>query len=282
MARRSQWVLVMETWNLTIRAVLFDLDGTLLPLDFDRFLPRYVARLAAWYGRELGIDVVGSSMAAAEAMTNNDGARTNAEVCWSVLEAATGRPRAEIERVYEAFVAREGAALGADVAADPVAPAVVEACRRAGRRVALATNPIFPRVMVDARARWTGLDTAAFDLVTCSARARFCKPNPAYYREVAARLGVNPSECLMVGNDVAMDLEPAAHAGMRTFLVDNAFVVRGERGFVPDHVGPLAGVPALLETYQNETVPGEPSSTRTVGQKGVPSVTFEIAGSVGV
>jgi putative hydrolase of the HAD superfamily len=45
------------------------------------------------------------------------------------------------------------------------------------------------------------------------------KPHPDIYRRAAERLGVPPSECMSVGDRPAVDLEPAAEAGMQTFLV---------------------------------------------------------------
>jgi FMN phosphatase YigB (HAD superfamily) len=113
-------------------------------------------------------------------------------------------------------------------------------------RVALATNPVFPRAMIDVRACWAGLDLGRFALVTSADEMRWCKPRPEYYREIAARLDVDPRACLMVGNDVAMDLAPAARAGMRTCALRNAYLVPGGDGFVPDHACALAEVPALL------------------------------------
>ncbi len=139
-----------------IRAVLFDLDGTLLPLDFDRFLARYLKRLGAWFRDAAGLEIVAPSMAAVPRMLENDGRRSNADVFWSAAAPQLGADRATLERLYGDFVLHEGAHLGEGVTPDPSARAVVEACRAAGRRVALATNPVFPRCMIGERARWAG------------------------------------------------------------------------------------------------------------------------------
>jgi FMN phosphatase YigB (HAD superfamily) len=48
------------------------------------------------------------------------------------------------------------------------------------------------------------------------------KPNSAYYREIATRIGCAPSECVMVGNEVEMDILPARRVGMKTFWVTDA------------------------------------------------------------
>lgn len=120
----------------------------------------------------------------------------------------------------------------------------MDGCRARGLRVALATNSVFPRIAIEERMRWGALDPARFDFVATFEGMRACKPSSRYYREVAATLGVEPTECLMVGNDLEMDIAPAKKAGMATFLVDNAFVIKNA-DVSPDHTGPLRDVPQI-------------------------------------
>jgi FMN phosphatase YigB (HAD superfamily) len=42
------------------------------------------------------------------------------------------------------------------------------------------------------------------------------KPDPAFFRTAAERLGAAPAECIMVGNDPVKDIAGARAAGMRT------------------------------------------------------------------
>ncbi len=229
-----------------LQAVLFDLDGTLLPLDFDEFLPRYLGRLRSWYLAAIGVDVTKPTLACAARIVQNDGRRSNAEVFWTALAAQLACDRVRLEQLYAEFIAHDGRLLADDLVPDRAARPVVEACRRMGLAIALATNPIFPRVMIDERLAWGNLAPDRFDLVTCSDRMRYCKPNVEYYRQVADELGVAPEACLMVGNDVEMDLVPAHRIGMRTCLVQNELVIPGDGQFTPDHVSTLADIPALV------------------------------------
>jgi FMN phosphatase YigB (HAD superfamily) len=48
------------------------------------------------------------------------------------------------------------------------------------------------------------------------------KPNPAYYREIAAMIDRAPEDCIMVGNEVQNDILPMKRAGMKTFCVTDA------------------------------------------------------------
>jgi FMN phosphatase YigB (HAD superfamily) len=238
--------LPMNTPAPCFDAVLLDLDGTLLPLDFDQFLPRYLTRLGRFYLDVLGVDIVPLTMQSLPRVLASDGRATNADLVWPFLAEKLGVDRGTLERTYAELIARDGEWLGQGITPDPAAATIVEICREHGIKVAMATNPIFPRVMIDERARWAGLDTRRFDLVTCLDRMRSCKPSRSYYREVAHALGVDPAACLMVGNDLTLDLEPAAAIGMRTYFVDGPHALRGESSYRPDHTGTLAGVLDLL------------------------------------
>jgi HAD superfamily hydrolase (TIGR01549 family) len=115
----------------------------------------------------------------------------------------------------------------------------VVAARNLGLRVAVATNPIFPRIAVDHRIAWAGLDGIDFDLVTTYEHMRACKPQADYFVQVADELDVDPAECLMVGDDPRLDM-PAADVGMRTFYVGS-----GNR-VAADYRGTLTDLAALL------------------------------------
>lgn len=87
----------------------------------------------------------------------------------------------------------------------------------------LATNPIFPAIATESRIRWAGLAPENFELYTTYENSRFCKPNPDYYRDILARCGLQPSECIMVGNDVGDDMV-AKELGMQVFLLTDCLI----------------------------------------------------------
>ena len=61
------------------QAILFDLDGTLLPHNIDEFLPRYLGLIARRMAARLpGVNLPAAIMASSEVMLRNDGSRTNA------------------------------------------------------------------------------------------------------------------------------------------------------------------------------------------------------------
>lgn len=212
-----------------IHTILFDLDGTLLPMDQDAFVRLYIGLLCKALAPH-GYDPKQLSdglMQGIAAMYKNDGSRTNEEAFWQAFTAVVGEHvRADLP-LFDAFYRTEFEGAKAACGFNPRAKETVAALKAMGFRVALATNPLFPAVATHSRIRWAGLDPEDFELVTTYEDSTFCKPNPAYYLEVAARLGVSPAECLMVGNDAHEDTA-AQHAGMQVFLLTDCLLNRKE------------------------------------------------------
>lgn len=232
-----------------IQAILFDLDGTLLMHDFDQFVPKYLSLVAGRISDRLpGYDLPSLIMQSTMIMLQNDGSRTNAELFWSDFGPRFKKQREEVEAIFMDFYRIDFPSLGADFEPAPEAAALVEACNKRGLRLALATNPIFPRIAIEERLRWAGIDPGFFHLVTSYEWMRFSKPNPGYFSQIAGKLSVEPADCLMVGNDVGQDLVPAAAVGMRTCLIDNEFKIlsSGPGGFTPDYTCRLKDILELV------------------------------------
>ena len=212
---------------MPITTVLFDLDGTLLPMDQETFVKAYLGALAQTLA-PLGYDpkkLVEGIWAGTGAMVKNDGSRSNEEAFWDCFAGLFGADVRKDEPHFEAFYRNEFQTAQTSCGFHPKAAETVRALKGMGFRVALATNPIFPAVATESRIRWAGMEPEDFELVTTYENSRHCKPNPAYYQDVADRLGVSPEECLMVGNDADEDLV-AATLGMKVFLMPEFLITR--------------------------------------------------------
>ncbi|QIA26729.1 HAD family hydrolase [Thermaerobacter sp. PB12/4term] len=242
---------VLEGPGGPIEAVLFDLDGTLLELDMDRFLPVYLQRLAAWVADLFDPeDFLRQLVRATTAvMQNRDRSQRNQDLLWEVLWAGLdparhpgARPERRDEALarFEQFYREQFPQLQFMARRRPEAAAVVEAARARGWKVVLATSPIFPMVAIAERLRWAGLSADRFDLVTVLENMHSCKPQPDYYLEVARRIGVEPGRCLMVGNDLRDDIAPARVAGMAVYVVEGLVLHEGEPGAAGAPRGTLA------------------------------------------
>lgn len=207
------------------KAILFDLDGTLLPMDQDVFVKAYFGGLAqrlAPYGYEAKALIKGIR-AGTEAMVRNDGSRSNEARFWECFCGIFGEKAMADEPVFEDFYRNEFQKIQGVCGFDPRAGQTIAALKEQGYRLILATNPIFPAIATQSRARWAGLNLADFELVTTYDNSSFCKPNPDYYRQILEKQGLAPEECLMVGNDATEDLA-AAKLGMKVFLLTDCLI----------------------------------------------------------
>ena len=211
---------------MSIKAVLFDLDGTLLPMDMDEFTEGYfkvLAGKAAPFGYEPKklVDAIWHGTAA---MVKNDGSRSNEEAFWEDFGRTFGEEKAKEDRhVFEEFYANDFICAKDFCGFNPLAAESVKRIKAKGLRVALATNPIFPLIATQSRIRWAGLEPEDFELYTTYENIGYSKPNPDYYREVVRRMGLLPEDCLMVGNDVSEDMV-AQKLGMSVFLITDCMI----------------------------------------------------------
>lgn len=208
-----------------LKTVLFDLDGTLLPMDQEHFTKAYFKLLAARLaplGYEPG-KLVESIWAGTTAMVKNDGSRTNEEAFWETFAAIYGERVKQDRAVIDDFYSHEFNQARAACGFNPAAAETVKRLKAAGKEVVLATNPIFPQTATQNRIRWAGLEPEDFRLFTTYENACYCKPNPDYYREILKKIGRRPEECLMVGNDATED-GAAEQAGISVFLLTDCLI----------------------------------------------------------
>lgn len=223
-----------------MRGILFDMDGTLLDIDLGAFLRRYFGALGtAAAGGFPGLDIMPAIMASTNAMMDQHPGRTNRDVFYEDFLARTGVDLGEHWPVFETFYREVFPTLRDGEGPRAGARAAVEAALDLGFSVAIATNPIFPQVAQRTRLSWAGLDDLDLPIVTSYEDLHACKPDPAYFMETAALMGVDPRECVMVGDDRSLDLA-AADVGMRTYYVGP------DRNAHADWRGDLMGFAALL------------------------------------
>ena len=210
---------------MSISTILFDLDGTLLPMDQDTFAKAYIKGLtfAAEPAGYSPMILSTAIMAGTAAMVKNNGERTNEEAFWDTLEKTYGESVRNDIHLFDEFYATDFQKINDVCGFAPKASELIKYIKEKGYRVALATNPLFPAVATESRIRWAGLHPEDFETYTTYETSRYCKPNLDYYREVLDRLHVSPEECLMVGNDVAEDMI-AEQLGMKVFLLTDCLI----------------------------------------------------------
>jgi len=214
-----------ERRHLLLAGVLFDLDGTLLDLDLDAFFREYFAALGPVVAEALdhsldaraGLEAV---LQGTQAMYLPHPGITNRDIFNERFRELTGAnlDLDEYATIFERFYLDVFPTLRGTIGPHAGAREVVERALDLGVKVAIATNPIFPREAIEERMRWAHVFDLPVDVVTSYEIMHAAKPHPAYYLETAEMLGVSPVDALMVGDDRVLDM-PAADVGMRTYYV---------------------------------------------------------------
>lgn len=210
---------------MSIKAILFDLDGTLVPMDQDVFVQDYFKRISKYlvphgYEPKQLTDIIWKGTAA---MIKNNSGKSNEDIFWDTAASVYGDKIIADKQLFDEFYEQEFDKIKAVCGLNPKARDTVYALKQQGYRVALATNPVFPKRATQWRITWANLQPQDFEFYTTYENINSCKPNLKYYKEVALRLGIDTGECLMVGNDVDDDMV-AQNVGMKTFLLTDCLI----------------------------------------------------------
>ena len=212
---------------MKIKAIFFDLDGTLLPMDQDTFAKGYFKSIALkmanhGYDPELLIKTIIKGTAQ---MVKNDGSRTNEDCFWECFNKVFGERSDEQIRAFDEYYAENFDTNVQFCKTNPKASQTIKALQDRSYRLILATNPLFPPEATRKRIRWAGLTPEDFELFTAYDNSSFCKPNLKYYSEILEKTKLLPEECLMVGNDISEDMI-AGQLGMKVFLITECLINR--------------------------------------------------------
>lgn len=217
----------------------------------DEFVKFYMPLLAKSYmGAGVSLDpkkFIGAVWAGYEAMVKNDGSRTNREAFWSYMEPELQISTEESENIALKFYENEFNQAICTTKPTPVSNQIVKKAKSRGLETYLATNPVFPRCATMNRIRWAGLDAEDFKVITTYETCTYCKPNPEYFRGILEEFSLDPSECLMVGNDVEEDLAIRV-LGVKTYLVTDTMENKKDLPVKSDYIGTLEELLKFIET----------------------------------
>ena len=202
-----------------LNTILFDLDGTLLPMEQDAFIKAYVTQLCRRY-MPCGFtkeQIIEAIWAGTLAMVKNDGSCHNEERFWASFADKLGDVSAVQDSISD-FYTQEFNEVQKITKPTALSRSIVDTLQTKGYELVLATNPLFPPVGVETRLSWIDLSPADFSLVTTYDNSTFCKPQIPYYEEILGKIGKAPEECRMVGNNPAEDM-CAAKLGLDVYLV---------------------------------------------------------------
>ncbi len=235
-----------------IKNVLFDLDGTLLPLDQDEFAKEYFRFLGEHVAQYVEPKkFIMQLLKSTEAMVKNqDGTKSNQEIFFADFLPKIGIPEEILLPVLDAFYEHHFGKIRKVVRPSNAARQAVQTAISHGCDIVVATNPIFPANAVRQRIEWAGLGDINFKLVTSFEISHYCKPYPEYYLEIMDLIGCLPENCLMIGNDVEEDLI-AGTVGMKTYLVTDCLINTKGLDINADYSGSLENMAQSLPAIIN-------------------------------
>jgi len=196
------WLCEQEDMTQPVRALIFDMDGLLV--NSEPLAARAMADFLAAFGHQPRPEVA----------TRLLGRRLPEAI--AIVREAYGLA-ASVDELTRVYGAMRLAALRGSVQPMPGARDIIALGRQLGLRLALATSGT--REHVDVSLGETGL-AAQFDAEVTGDEVQRGKPAPDLFLLAAQRLGVPPSNCVVL-EDAPLGVEAAKAAGMRVIAVPN-------------------------------------------------------------
>lgn len=218
---------------LMYKNYLFDLDGTLLPMDMEKFVKLYFSSLCKRCTPVIKIEpdaLIKAMWAGTDAMTKNDNSRTNREVFWETAGKVSGADLEKFDDLFTDYYENEFIVPKDATSFTHYAKKSIDFIKKNGGRLIAATNPIFPFVATKRRLEWAGVSPDDFELVTTYENFGCCKPNLKYFEEICKKQDIKPEDSIMIGNDVDEDL-CSAKLGFDTYLITDTIVNRDNKDY---------------------------------------------------
>ena len=266
-ARAEDVAIMPDVDPAKIRAVFFDLDGTLLPMDLDEFLKNYFAAIGA-YVAEKGLDVQAFSVGFSQGtkvMGHHGPEQTNCEAFWEEFFKHVDKDSADWEGVLDDFYGSVFPTVGAQVSANPASARAVNVLVEKGYPVVLATMPYFPLIAVLTRLNWADVDENAFARITHFENSCAAKPSTYYYAENLAACGLRGEDVLMVGNNTVEDLS-FSELGAHVFLTTDWLLNPNGMNVADVPHGTMAEFAAWAETLPPCVSPAQGIATGRISQ----------------
>lgn len=220
-----------------INTILFDLDGTLLPMDVDVFTNSYMHEVEKHFAKDTDPKrLIKYIWHSTKAMVENTGLKTNETVFRKNFHDISENNLLGINDKFEEFYDTKFSKLKSSTYKDENMIKSVYKLKEMGYDVVVATNPLFPEKAIHQRVEWAGFNISDFIYISSFEKNHYCKPQIEYYKEILSTIDKTPSECMMVGNDMKEDLV-AGNLGLKTWLVTNCLIEDKEKSFKPDYRG---------------------------------------------
>lgn len=233
-----------------IKAIFFDLDGTLLPLNEEKFIEMYFGLLAnkvshLGYNKE---DLYKVIWTGTKAMFENDGSVTNEEAFWKVFVSFYGKEKLKDKSYFDDFYINEFKRTIEVCENNSLAREIVGFCNKNVEHTILSTNPIFPLNGTLTRMSFVDLKKEDFDFITAYENFSYSKPNPKYFNELLKMFNLKGEEVILFGNNTLEDGECSLACGIKCYLVDG-YIINNPKA---THKFPIIKMEDVIPTIKKE------------------------------
>lgn len=233
-----------------LKAVFFDLDGTLLPLNEDDFLKIYF-HLMSTKMKDFGFEpnkLIETIWNGTKCMYKNDGNKSNEAVFWNYFKSIYGEEVLSKKNEFDKFYTNEFKKIKTVCKENIEAKKIVNFVNSNNLLCVLSTNPIFPKVGTLTRMGFISLEESDFDFITVYENFNYTKPNPRYFKALLEKFNLKPEEVVLFGNNELEDAWCANQIGIKTYLVGDHIITNDKLV----NKAPIIRMEDVIKTIKNE------------------------------
>ena len=215
MRRFYGFAIQLMTNEVTVKAVLFDLGGTLVKLED---APVVFKRILSAYGAEVSLEKIAEVHKRQNEDLDNDQLALMGKAYWvqwnrRLLYSVGIDKNVDFlaEKIDETWLDYAGLQLY------PETFPVLTTLKESHVKIGIVTNGLerdYQRILKDLNLN------GFFDVVVGLDSCKKAKPNEEIFHYALDRLGVNAGETIFVGDSVSYDYEGARRAGLKPLLID--------------------------------------------------------------
>ena len=201
-----------------LKAILFDLDNTLILFDEQKYFKSYIGKISQAFSDLMPVELFYKKLiSATQALLQNNGDMSNADFFMNEFSSDFEDKREVLWNRFLEFYKTEYDQFETLVSVPNGVRDLFIELRKRNIKLVIATNPMFPIDIQKKRISWAGIGDLEFELITHIENMSYCKPRIEYYQQICQMIGEEPQDCLMVGNDPFNDMVVAG-IGMKTYL----------------------------------------------------------------
>lgn len=201
-----------------LKAVLFDLDNTLLLFDEMRFFQAYMEKIHAFFSDLMEPAVFRERLlSGSQYLMRNNGRVSNADFYMDHFALGYESIRSDLWQRFMDFYELEYDQFASLTSIPKGGRDLLLKLKALSLKIIIASNPLWPLTAQLKRLEWAGIGDIQYDLITHIENMSYCKPRLEYYKQICRMIDAAPESCLMVGNDPVNDMA-VAQINMHTYL----------------------------------------------------------------